>query len=835
MTAGWSIRRRLVLLVIFISSLIVVATVLIILQSSGTTIRSQRQTILYTEGRDIALRLDEQIQRMSEPPRLLANMLADPALTPIPDLWRTASNIMLDSSWIGRIGMLRPYRDGYQIIQFRRPFPSTKIAPMSRNYVQSIASDSWYAQALSESGVHWHSVVSSTMPNASPSRYVIAIPMPGSGSSASGLVWIEVMAADMREAIQGMLAMTDSDAYHLVLDGDRVIAAFGLTRSMADRTGFASDALLSSPAFSQWVANLPSDSPSWIDANNPFNVSDTRDSFVTYHELPTSHWRMISVFSPTALQEAGVQVTLFVLIVVLVGLLLLGMAVRRAVNYLVSKPLMEISRAAQEIGSGDMRYHIAHVGRGDEVGSLARALDAMQRNLADTYGRLSLYGRTLEQRVTERTSELDLARQFAQNNASEMRALYDASIDLVSEYHLDVMLQKLVGYVRTLLRADYCNVWLLNEDGRQLRLVATTPEHRHIVGIVVPSTDGIAGRVVRIKKGMSIENYSTWTGKIGWIMPQMHRAVGVPLLYSGNAIGAVVAGRGPLGSPFEEADQRLLNLLANVVSPIIRNAQLFSQLEETNQRIEMANDVKTRFLASITHELRTPLNLVINNMDFMRIGIFGDVNDEQRERLDQTIRSAEGLLYLINDLLDVSKIEAGEMQLFIQPTDVYPVIVDALDAAIALIPENSPVALLADIPETLPQIPMDARRIRQVLLNLLSNAIKFTKQGEIWLRVRVLKTDLEFSVSDTGSGIPQSELERIFQPFERASHAKQMGIEGTGLGLPISRWLVEAHGGTMSVETQVGQGSVFKFNIPIKHVSSPTAVEIEAATIEETG
>ncbi|MCA9908011.1 MAG: transcriptional regulator, partial [Anaerolineae bacterium] len=116
-----------------------------------------------------------------------------------------------------------------------------------------------------------------------------------------------------------------------------------------------------------------------------------------------------------------------------------------------------------------------------------------------------------------------------------------------------------------------------------------------------------------------------------------------------------------------------------------------------------------------------------------------------------------------------------------------------------------------------------------------SNAIKFTEQGEIWLRVRELATDLEFSVSDTGSGIPQSELERIFQPFERASHAKQMGIEGTGLGLPISRWLVEAHGGTMTVETQVGQGSAFRFNIPINNAGSPAMTHMEAATIEETG
>ncbi|MBE0690194.1 MAG: HAMP domain-containing protein, partial [Anaerolineae bacterium] len=520
------------------------ATVLIILQSTGATIRSQQQATLYAQGRDIALRVDEKIQRMNEPPRILASMLADPALTPIPDLWRTASNMMLDTPWIGHIGMLRPYRDGYQVVQFRRPFPVGKIAPMSRDYIQTIAPDSWYAQAMSADGAYWYSVVSSIQPHAGPSRYLIAAPVRDRSSEANGLVWIEIPAASMRGAIQSTLSTGENDASHLVLDGDRVIAAFGLTTSMADRTGFVSNALLSSPDFSQWLANLPTRSQSWMDDDDPLGLGDTRASFVTSHELPTSHWRIISVFSASALQEPEVQVTLFVLIVALVGLFIMGMAVRRAVNYLVSQPLLEISRAAQEIGSGDMRYHIAHISRGDEVGSLARALDSMQRNLADTYGRLSMYGRTLEQRVAERTSEVDLARQFAQNNASEMRTLYDASIDLVSEYQLDVMLQKLVGYVRTLLRAGYCSVWLLNDDGRQLRLVATTPEYRHVVGVVIPAAEGIAGRVVRIRKGMIIENYTTWAGRIGWIMPQMHRAVGVPLLYSGNAIGAVVAGRG---------------------------------------------------------------------------------------------------------------------------------------------------------------------------------------------------------------------------------------------------------------------------------------------------
>jgi signal transduction histidine kinase len=289
----------------------------------------------------------------------------------------------------------------------------------------------------------------------------------------------------------------------------------------------------------------------------------------------------------------------------------------------------------------------------------------------------------------------------------------------------------------------------------------------------------------------------------------------VPLIYSGSAIGAVIAGRGPMDRPFNESEQRLLNLLANVVSPIVRNAQLYAQLDVAKQQAEAANEVKTRFLAGVTHELRTPLNLVINNMDFMRVGMFGEVNDEQRERLDQTIRSAEHLLYLINDLLDVSKIEAGEMELSIEPSELYPVLVDALDAAIAMMPADSRVTLSADFPDELPQLSMDARRIRQVLLNLLSNAIKFTQEGEIVFQVRVTDERVEFAVADTGMGIAPDELDAIFQPFERTHRSKSLNIEGTGLGLPISRYLVQAHGGELEVVTEVGKGSVFRFSLPL--------------------
>jgi signal transduction histidine kinase len=244
------------------------------------------------------------------------------------------------------------------------------------------------------------------------------------------------------------------------------------------------------------------------------------------------------------------------------------------------------------------------------------------------------------------------------------------------------------------------------------------------------------------------------------------------------------------------------------------------RLQEAVQEAKRANEVKTRFLASVTHELRTPLNLIINNMDFMRVGAFGDVNEEQISRLNQTVRSAEHLLYLINDLLDVSKIEAGEMQLFIQKHEVYTMLEDAVDNAYALLDNDETkigkLELRVEVEENLPEIPMDTRRIRQVLNNLLSNAIKFTENGSVTLKVYKEDNGVHFSVIDTGMGIPKNEMDKLFMAFERTSTAKQKAIEGTGLGLPISRYLIQQHGSDLTCVSEEGFGSTFAYSLPFE-------------------
>jgi len=302
------------------------------------------------------------------------------------------------------------------------------------------------------------------------------------------------------------------------------------------------------------------------------------------------------------------------------------------------------------------------------------------------------------------------------------------------------------------------------------------------------------------------------------------RAMSIPMWASGRVIGVVVVGRAVDTPVYSDDEERMMRLFVNMVSPAVQNAHLLVQRDKAVKDAEQANQVKTRFLASVTHELRTPLNLIINNLDFMRIGAFGEVNAEQESRLNQAVRSSEHLLYLINDLLDISKIEAGEMELFIQRTDIYPIIEDALDTAVAILERNQNkgrrITFHANVMEDLPELTIDARRIRQVLANLLSNAIKFTTEGDVTFDVIKETRGVLFRVTDTGMGIPQDEVSLLFESFERTTLAKEKQVEGTGLGLPISQFLIQQHGSEIRVDSVVGQGSTFSFMLPYQLPSS---------------
>ena len=275
---------------------------------------------------------------------------------------------------------------------------------------------------------------------------------------------------------------------------------------------------------------------------------------------------------------------------------------------------------------------------------------------------------------------------------------------------------------------------------------------------------------------------------------------------------------GQLGLAFNSMIQRLSTLYATLEQRITeRTRQLEYALDaarEARIAAEEANALKTRFIANMSHELRTPLNAIINFAYILKSGVRGPVTEAQIDYLDRVYASGEHLLGLINDILDLAKIEAGRMELYREPVALDELVQSTLSTAIGLT-KDKPIQLHHNLAHALPPVNADKMRIRQVLLNLLSNAAKFTDQGQITVRVWQEGTELITGVTDTGIGIPPDKLTTIFEEFRQANEGNDRSYQGTGLGLSICKRLINMHGGRIWVESTVGIGSTFFFSLPL--------------------
>lgn len=259
----------------------------------------------------------------------------------------------------------------------------------------------------------------------------------------------------------------------------------------------------------------------------------------------------------------------------------------------------------------------------------------------------------------------------------------------------------------------------------------------------------------------------------------------------------------------EEALQKFNDELEQLV------AARTTELEQAKEEAEQANHVKSAFLASMSHELRTPLNAIINFTRFVVKGAQGPINEEQEETLNEVINSSRHLLSLINDVLDMSKIESGSLTLFIEENvDVRPLLETVVSTGKSLI-GSKPVTLETEFDADLPLIRADRQRVLQILLNVMSNACKFTEAGQITLSAYHNNRSMTFAITDSGPGIKQEDQPAVFEAFKQTETGLRQG-GGTGLGLPISRSLAEAHSGKLWFESTVGEGTTFYLSLPIK-------------------
>jgi len=288
-----------------------------------------------------------------------------------------------------------------------------------------------------------------------------------------------------------------------------------------------------------------------------------------------------------------------------------------------------------------------------------------------------------------------------------------------------------------------------------------------------------------------------------------------PLMREGVPIGVILIRR-TVVRPFSANQINLLETFADQAMIAIENVRLFQEIQQKNEQLEAASRHKSQFVASVSHELRTPLNAIIGFSDVLLDSSLA-VSEEQRSRfLSHILNSGKQLLGLINEILDLSKVEAGHLELQIEKASINAVLEAAVSTMKPLAAKKA-IDLEVRSNDQLPGIPMDAARIRQVVMNLVGNAIKFTPEGgQVRLRADAMNKNVQVEVKDNGLGIPTEDHERIFIEFEQARiGSSKSKPEGTGLGLALAKKLVEMHGGKIWVESEVGKGSRFCFTLPI--------------------
>lgn len=434
------------------------------------------------------------------------------------------------------------------------------------------------------------------------------------------------------------------------------------------------------------------------------------------------------------------------------------------------------------------------------IKNLERSIQTVRENeraLADLNAQL-------EERVQERTRDLKVAA--------------DVALQITTVLESERLLADVVERTAQAFKLYHVSIFLYDTETQTLRLkqgVGTAGDHMVSMGKHFQlSGTGLVPRAAQTRApALANDVLSDPEYFANPFLPNTRSELAIPMIYQGTLVG-VLDFQSEKVNHFTDRDTRIMRTLADQIAIAVRNSQLFEETRAAKEQAEQANTVKSAFLASMSHELRTPLNAIINFTKFVAKGTMGPVNDEQKETLEEVIDSGKHLLNLINDVLDMSKIGAGSLRLFVEPEiDLNAALKSVVATGNTLIAEK-PVHIETEIPEALPRIMGDRQRIYQVLLNIMSNACKFTDEGQITIRAYTEDEHVFFAIEDTGPGIAPEDQSLVFESFKQTESGLRQG-GGTGLGMPISKSLVAAHGGRLWLESEPGKGSTFFVALPI--------------------
>ncbi|HEV8308180.1 MAG TPA: response regulator [Methylomirabilota bacterium] len=492
----------------------------------------------------------------------------------------------------------------------------------------------------------------------------------------------------------------------------------------------------------------------------------------------------------------------------------LGIALFLTINRVrrLTDPIRRLAEAANLIAAGRRSVAVPIDSR-DEIGRLASSFNEMAASL--------------EQNETA-----------LKRKAEETRTLYEIGQEISAQVALEPTLRLIVERARGLLQAEGCTLALRREGSDTFAIEAFSGTITEgLVEVPFKAGEGVRGRAVMTARPILVKDYVREHLDSPFLEPVREAGtrsmIAVPLRARGVVIGVLnVSSRAP--DQFREDDQQLLSALADQAAIAIENARLYEQvrrhaeeleakveartreLQEVNRRLEAASQHKSEFLANMSHELRTPLNAIIGFTRLVMRRSRDVLPVKQSENLEKILISAEHLLGLINDILDLSKIEAGRME--VRPTSFeLGALVDECLRTVEPMVRGERLQLAKAFDADLPPLFTDADKLKQILINLLSNAIKFTEAGTVTVSAHRRDGTLMLAVADTGIGIPADALELIFEEFRQVDSSTTRKYGGTGLGLSISRHFARLLGGDITVESAVGTGSSFTVSIPIRY------------------
>ncbi|HXV84935.1 MAG TPA: ATP-binding protein [Candidatus Binatia bacterium] len=468
-------------------------------------------------------------------------------------------------------------------------------------------------------------------------------------------------------------------------------------------------------------------------------------------------------------------------------------------DIVVLRRIRDIVTATRQIAAGTLSARTRLPYGRSELGQMARTFDELAQDLE------------------KRKADADATTRQIQKQQQQQNALYELNLTITSTLDLTCVLNTLLDEISSLFSSCATSVGWINKQSGALEMIA----HRNL-----DQTDGMQGRLA-IEQGLPLvvlKRQSTLAIPNAQIDPRttnpqffrQHRLVsylGMPLIAKGECLG-VLSFYTKQEYCFSAEEMNFLTALVNQAAIAIYNSHLYEQMRNQAIQLEKSNKIKDEFLGVMSHELRTPLNIIMNYAEALRMGTFGNISSDQEKSAEKIRCQAGDLLTLINEILEITKIESGTFTLFKDRIDLSEFMTE--NRSDYMVPMDKDLILQWQFSD-LPVITSDRMKLKQILTNLINNAIKFTDHGRVSISAQMINLErtLEFKVADTGSGIPDELLPFIFDKFRQIDSTTTRNHSGAGLGLYIVKTFVELLNGTISVESWVGKGSVFTVHLPV--------------------